>query len=35
MQRVVGMHGWGVWESRSSQQQVVVRAGRIVGKASL
>lgn len=35
MQRVVGMHGWDEWESRSSQQQVVIRAGRNTGKASL
>lgn len=29
------MHGWDGWESRSSQQQVVIRAGRNAGRASL
>lgn len=30
-----GGSAWGWWESRSSQQQVVIRAGRSAGKASL
>lgn len=35
MQRVEGARGWDGWKSRSSQQQVVIGAGRNAGKTPL